>query len=88
MPATDPFNIVSLKTAHEIVFSPDETRAVLCGKREITAIDPHTGTSFFTVRPLANPSHIDFSPDGSRVVVKNTRGHTTISRMKGNRRCA
>ena len=78
MPATDPFNIVSLKTAHEIVFSPDETRAVLCGKREITAIDPHTGTSFFTVRPLANPSHIDFSPDGSRVVVKNTRGHTII----------
>jgi WD40 repeat protein len=27
---------------------------------------------------LANPSHIDFSPDGSRVVVKNTRGHTII----------
>jgi WD40 repeat protein len=78
MPVTGQFNIITLKTAHEIAFSPDETRAILCGKREIIAIDPNTGASFFTVRPLANPSHIDFSPDGSRVVIKNTRGHTII----------
>jgi WD40 repeat protein len=41
-------------------------------------LDICTHKSLFAVRPIANPSHVDFSPDERCVVVKGTSGRTII----------
>jgi len=41
-------------------------------------LDISTRKPVFAVRAIANPSHIDFSPDGRCVVVKGTSGRTII----------
>jgi WD40 repeat protein len=78
MSTSDHPAIIRLKTAHQILFPDNETRAFVFGKRDISAVDLKTGKPVFTARPFANPSHADLSPDGSRLVVKNTRGHTLV----------
>lgn len=69
---------ISLKTAHEFAFSPDSRRVAFIGARYVTMLDVGTRKSLFAVHPIANPSHIDFSPDGRCVVVKGTSGRTII----------
>jgi WD40 repeat protein len=44
----------------------------------VTVLDIGTRKSLFAVHPIANPSHVDFSPDGRCVVVKGTSGRTII----------
>ena len=69
---------ISLKTAYEFAFSPDSRRVALINERYVTVLDISTRKSVFAVRAIANPSHIDFSPDGRCVVVKGTSGRTII----------
>lgn len=69
---------ISLKTAYEFAFSPDSRRVAFIGGRYVTMFDIGTRKSLFAVHPIANPSHIDFSPDGRCVVIKGTSGRTII----------
>jgi hypothetical protein len=74
-----------LKTAHEIAFSPAEDRVAFIGGRDATVLSIPAFKPVFAVHPIANPSHIDFSPDGSRLAVKNTSGHTVVLDAKTGR---
>ena len=65
---------ICLKTAYEFAFSPDSRRVAFIGGRYVTMLDIGTRESQFAVHPIANPSHIDFSPDGRCLVVKGTSG--------------
>jgi WD40 repeat protein len=67
---------ITLKTAYEIAFSPDGRRVAFIGGRDVTMLDISSRKTVFAVHPIANPSHIDFSPDGQCVVVKGTSGRT------------
>ena len=69
---------IRLKTAHEFAFSPDGRRVAFIGGRYVTMLDISTRESQFAVHPIANPSHIDFSPDGRCLVVKGTSGRTIV----------
>ena len=69
---------ISLKTAYEFAFSPDSRRVAFIGGRYVTMLDVGTRKSLFAVHSIANPSNIDFSPDGRCVVVKGTSGRTII----------
>ena len=77
-PMKAPSSVISLKTAHEVAFSPSDNRVAYIGGRDITVLDVHTRKTLFAVHPIANPSHIDFSPDGNRLVVKGTSGRTIV----------
>lgn len=77
MPST-PSPEIRLKTAYEFAFSPDNRRVAFIGGRYVTMLDIGTRESQFAVHPIANPSHIDFSPDGRCLVVKGTSGRTII----------
>jgi len=70
--------VIKLKTAHEITFSPAEDRVAFFGGRDVSVLHFPTVEPVFAVHPIAHPSHIDFSPDGSRLVVKSTLGRTVI----------
>jgi WD40 repeat protein len=48
-------------------------------------LDISSRKTVFAVHPIANPSHIDFSPDGQCVVVKGTSGRTIILDAKTGR---
>lgn len=78
MPAKLQTSEISLKTAHEFAFSPDSKRVAFIGGRDLTVFDIETRKAIFAVHPIANPSHIDFSPDGNCLALKNTRGRTII----------
>ena len=69
---------IKLKTAHEIRFSPSEDRVAFIGNRNVTVLEFPSGNPVFDVHHTAHPSHIDFSPDGSRLIVKSTSGRTKI----------
>jgi hypothetical protein len=69
---------IELKTAFELAFSPGSDRVAAIGKRDVTALELKTGAVIFSVHPIANPSHIDWSPDGETLVVKGTSGRTII----------
>jgi WD40 repeat protein len=69
---------ITLKTAWEIAFSPTQDRAAYFGGRDISVLDLEDGRPLFAVHPIANPSHIDFSPDGNILVVKSTSGRTIV----------
>lgn len=69
---------ISFKTAYELSFSPNGKRVAYIGGRDITVLEISTRKQKFAVHPIANPSHIDFSPDGRRLVVKGTSGRTII----------
>jgi WD40 repeat protein len=69
---------IKLKTAYEFAFSPDSKRVAFIGGRDVTMLDISTRKSMFAVHPIANPSHIAFSPDGRSVVVKGTSGRTIV----------
>ncbi len=71
-------SVISLKTAWEIAFSPAENQAAYFGGRDISVLDLKDGRPLFTVHPIANPSHIDVSPDGSFLAVKGTSGRTIV----------
>jgi WD40 repeat protein len=71
-------SILKLKTAYEIVFSPKEDRAAFIGGRDVSMVDIESGRILFAVHPAANPSHLDFSPDGRWLVVKSTSGRTRV----------
>ncbi|MGZ8900718.1 MAG: WD40 repeat domain-containing protein [Limisphaerales bacterium] len=70
--------VVKLKTAHQIAFTTAEDRVAFFGDRYVSVQSVPSFQPIFAVRPIANPSDIDFSPDGSRLVVKGTSGHTII----------
>lgn len=70
--------VAKFKTAHEIAFSPDEGAIAYFGGRDVTALKLSTSEELFRVHPIAHPSHVDFSPDGRRLVVKSTSGRTII----------
>lgn len=69
---------ICLKTAHEFAFSPDGRRVAFIGGRFVTMLDIGTRESQFAVHPIANPSHIDFSPDERCLVVKGTSGRMIV----------
>ena len=69
---------VPLRTAYEFAFSPDSRRVAFIGGRCVTMLDIGTRESQFVVHPIANPSHIDFSPDGRCLVIKGTSGRTIV----------
>lgn len=69
---------ISFKTAYEIAFSPLGDRAAYIGRRDLTMLDLNSRQPVFAVHPIANPSQIDFSPDGRCLVVKGTSGRTVI----------
>jgi len=71
-------SIITLKTAWEIAFSPTEDRVAYFGGRDISVLDLQTGRPLFAVHPIANPSHIDFSPNGDSLAVKGTSGRTIV----------
>ena len=70
--------VFKFKTAHEIAFSPAENRVVFFGGRDVNMFSFPEFKPVFAVHPIAHPSHIDFSPDGCRLVVKSTSGRTVI----------
>lgn len=70
--------VIKLKTAFEIAFSADEDYAAFFGGRNVSVLQLPASKPLFSVHPIAHPSHIDFSPDGSRLVVKSTSGRTII----------
>jgi WD40 repeat protein len=87
VPSTLPPEI-RLKTAYEFAFSPDSKRGAYIGGRYVTILDIARYKSLFAVHPIANPSYIDFSPDGRVLVVKGTSGRTIILDAKtGRLRC-
>jgi WD40 repeat protein len=69
-------SVIKLKTAYEIVFSPDEDCAAFLGARNVSVLHLATTKPLFSVRPIDHLCHIDFSPDGRRLVVKSTSGRT------------
>jgi hypothetical protein len=69
---------IRLKTAYGLAFSPDSRRVAFIGGRYVTMLDIGTCKALFAVHPIANPSRVDFSPDGRRLVVKGTSGRTII----------
>jgi WD40 repeat protein len=71
-------SIITLKTAWELAFSPTGDRVAYFGGRDISVLDLAGGIPLFAVHPIANPSHIDFSPDGNNLVVKGTSGRTVV----------
>ena len=77
MPRLQP-PVVKLKTALEIAFSPAEDRLAFFGGRDVRVLRLPAFKSVFAVHPIAHPSHIDFSPDGRRLVVKSTSGRTVV----------
>lgn len=83
-PKLDPA-VICLKTAYEIAFSPVDSRVAFIGGRDITVLDIETRKNLFVVHPIANPSHIDFSPDGSLLAVKGTSGRTIVLDAKNGR---
>src|SRR4051794_38325701 len=77
--------VISLKTAHEFAFSPSGSQVAFIGGRDVTVLDIATRKPLFAVHPIANPAHIDFSPDGRRLVVKGTSGRTIVLDAKTGR---
>jgi WD40 repeat protein len=69
---------ITIKTAHEIKFSPPGDCVAFIGGRNVTVIDLTTGKQVFEVHHTAHPSSIDYSPDGSLLVVKSTSGRTKV----------
>jgi WD40 repeat protein len=69
---------ITLKTAHEIKFSPSGDHVAFFGSRNVTVLDLISGKQVFEVCHTAHPSSIDYSPDGSRLVVKSTSGRTKV----------
>lgn len=74
--------VIELKTAHEIAFSPKEDRAAFIGGRDVSMVDLESGAILFAVHSTANPSNLDFSPDGKWLVVKSTSGRTKVLSAK------
>jgi len=70
--------IIKLRAAHEIVFSPTEDRAAFFGGQDVNVLNLLTRSTLFSAHPIAHPSHIDFSPDGQRLLLKSTSGRTVI----------
>jgi WD40 repeat protein len=70
--------VVKLKTAYEIAFSPTEHCAAFFGRRNVCVLSLPAFKHVFAVHPVAHPSHINFSPDGRRLVIKSTTGRTVI----------
>ena len=69
---------INLKTAYACAFSSTENHVAFIGGRDVSVLDIGTRKALFAVHPIANPSHIDFSPDGRRLVVKGTSGRTIV----------
>ncbi len=70
--------VISLKKAYELAFSPAGDQVVYIGGRDVTLLDARTGKPQFAVHPIANPSHLDISPDGSWLAVKGTSGRIVL----------
>ena len=66
------------KNAVDFIFSPDEERVFYQVGNTLTAMKLATREVLFAVKPATNVTHMDLSPDGSRLVVKNTSGRTLI----------
>jgi WD40 repeat protein len=70
--------VFKFKTAHEFAFSPAENHVAFFGGRDVSVFSFPEFKPVFAVHPIAHPSHIDFSSDGRRLVVKSTSGRTVI----------
>jgi len=66
-----------LRQAYDLAFSPD-AKLVATISRDVLFWDVSTRKRLYSVHPLSHPSHLDFSPDGSRVAVKSTSGRIVI----------
>lgn len=67
-----------LKRAYDLAFAPD-AKLVATISRDLQLWDTSTQKQVCSVHPLAHPSNVDFSPDGTRVAVKSTSGRIVVS---------
>jgi len=63
-----------LREAHHLVLSPDRQTLLIgdSGGNEMLFLDPDTGDTLRRER-IGNPYHLDFTPDGTRLVVTSLR---------------
>jgi WD40 repeat protein len=66
------------KNAEDFIFSSDEERVFYQVGNTLTAMKLATREILFAVKPATNVTHMDLSPDGSRLAMKNTSGRTLI----------
>lgn len=66
-----------LKRAYDLAFAPDANLVATIG-RDVLLWDVSARKRLFSVHPLSHPSHVDFSPDGTRLAVKSTSGHIVV----------
>jgi WD40 repeat protein len=73
---------ITLKTASDFAFSPNSRHVAHIGGRDVTLLNLRTRKPRIAVHPIANPAHIDFSPNGRLIVVKGTSGRTIVLRAR------
>ena len=66
-----------LKRAYDLAFSPN-FKSVATVSRDVRLWDILSKKPLFSVHPLSHPSHLDFSPDSTRIAVKSTSGHIIV----------
>lgn len=68
---------IQIKKSYTAAFHPDSGTCAVIG-REISLWDLRTGQKVWKSLPLPDSSSCAFSPDGSRIVVKNTSGAMAV----------
>jgi WD40 repeat protein len=63
--------------SYEVCFSPDGERLACIGVH-VDLWDVPSRTRIARAHPFKHPSHIDFSPDGSKLAVKSTSGEIVV----------
>jgi WD40 repeat protein len=71
------FRPASVGISYEIRFNPSTTRFACCG-RSIVFWDLQRREKIATVHPFKHPSHVDWSPAGDYLAVKNTSGKLAV----------
>jgi WD40 repeat protein len=66
-----------LKRAYDLAFAPD-ANLVATISRDVLLWNTSVRKRLLSVHPLSHPSHLDFSPDGTRLAVKSTSGRIVI----------
>jgi WD40 repeat protein len=66
-----------LKRAYDLAFAPD-AKLVATISRDVLLWDTSARKRLLSVHPLSHPSHLDFSPDGTRLAIKSTSGRIVV----------
>ncbi|MEI8010885.1 MAG: WD40 repeat domain-containing protein [Candidatus Omnitrophota bacterium] len=70
--------VIKLKTAYEIIFSPDDDNFAFISDRNVGIMSVSSQKLLFKTPAVIHPGNIDFSPDGQCLVVKSTSGGIKI----------